>query len=117
MSISIRQIFPPTAKFTEKNLADQTGKVRKSNPHSQNYHCRPISRSYCILVSSSLPFFFSFLFLALKCYSVLPDPYPKEPEYPDYNSMLTKLMASLGFPCDWRECRHRPRAREDSLRA
>ena len=77
MSISIRQIFPPAAKFTEKNLADQTGKVRKSKPQSHDEHCHRFPRTYCLLC------------FALKCYSVLPNPYPKEPEYPDYSSMLT----------------------------
>ena len=57
MSISIRQIFPPAAKFTEKDLADQTGKVRESTSHSHNYRCCRFLRSYCLLVQLKLFFF------------------------------------------------------------
>ena len=73
MSISIRQIFPPAAKFTEKNLADQTGKVRKSAPRPHNYHCRRFPSQ--LLSSYIIKNRYCF---ALKCYSVLPDSYPSK---------------------------------------
>lgn len=111
MSISIRQIFPPAAKFTEKNLADQTDKVRNSP-------LIPIITTV-VLSPAATVFLFNFIrcLFALKSYNVLPDPYAKEPDYRNYSSMVIKLMAFLGIPCDWRECRHRPRARKDPLRA